>query len=96
MLANSPENKALLWDVLLEAGFFTALEETHYPAVKASLDGYVSDPSLADVPVLEANKSIIESMHLYINKILETRTGDAKALDGTLHAKPLYQRSSTI
>ena len=91
MSVSSHENKALLWDVLLSSGFFNSLHENDYAGVKAALDGYVSDPDLTEIPLIEANKAVIESMHLHIVKLLEARTSRPKA-----QSRTAYQRSSTI
>jgi hypothetical protein len=96
MQVASSANKALLWDVLLQTGFFELLSDTDYSGVKDALDKFVSSSSLSEMTLLDANKSVVERMHYYLTRLRSTTENERNADIGSKSSSKPYQRSSTI
>ena len=96
MSFNSDKNKALLWDVMLEAGFFSLRENADYNQVRETLDGFVDGLDTSDMTFTDANKTTIKHMYHY----LTAQSGDTVTPQDGARAAPAkgggLQRSSTI
>ena len=92
MNVNSDKNKALLWQVLLNTGFFDSLEDSDHSLIKKALDGYACSERLNGLSLLAANKCIIDDMHAFILQLNESRSNSAVKDPPAKN----YQRSSTI
>tara|TARA_Y100000389_G_scaffold60022_1_gene56120 strand:- start:11660 stop:11950 length:291 start_codon:yes stop_codon:yes gene_type:complete len=89
-------NKALLWDVLLQTGFFELLSDDDYTGVRNALDMFVSLPCHSEMTLLDANKSVIEKMHSYLTKLRAANKDERDTSANCESSSKTYQRSSTI
>ena len=93
MSFNSDRNKALLWDVMLEAGFFSLRKNADYDQVRETLDGFVEALDTSGMTFTDANKATIKHMYHY----LMAQPGSTVSRAACTAAKSAgLQRSSTI
>ena len=93
MIVHSDKNKALLWQVLLNTGFFDGLQDSDHSLIKKALDGYACSERLSGLNLLAANKCIIDDMHAFILQLMVSRESNSSPKKA---ASQTYQRSSTI
>ena len=86
----SSDNKGVVWDVMLEADFFSGLANTDYETIRKELDAYVESFDIEGTTLTAANKLLIRHMWNFIDKIRKAAAAPKEGADKALH------RSSTI
>ena len=86
----SSKNKGVVWDVMLEADFFSGLANTDYDTIRKELDAYVESFDVEGTTLTGANKLLIRHMWDFIAGLRETAATPKECTDKAL------QRSSTI
>ena len=92
----SCDNKAIVWDVMLEADFFSGLDDDAYIVVRKEMDTYVESFDVEGTTLTDANKHLIRHMWDFIDKIRKTAVMPPARVSAKGDDEKALHRSSTI